>query len=301
MSPSKEKKKSAPPAKPAKPANKRSAGRPKPAPAGKKASPTKAVARPAKPKPALFRPEVLVYSTLENLYQETAHLVMQTALDAVNARGRFVAALSGGGTPKGLFQQLTEEPYLSLIPWGKTYFFWVDERNVPQDNEMSNYRMAQEHLLSRPPLPKDHLFPMANGAYPADVAASFYENKIGKFFGRDQLPRFDLALLGMGEDGHTASLFPDVPQLDEKERWVVGYTPSAALKERISLTFPVLNAARLLLLMAEGKHKADRVKSVLAGPSDPPKYPVQRLRPVDGRLIIALDADAASRWKPSAK
>ena len=255
------------------------------------------VSKASKPKQLKFEPEIRVYDTPETLVQETAHQVMQIAREAVNARGRFVAALSGGTTPKGLFQQLTEEPYYSLIPWDKTYFFFVDERHVPQDDETSNYRMAQESLLFKAPIPAANVFPMTDGSQPVERAASSYEIKLGKFFGTGAPPRFDLTLMGMGDDGHTASLFPGMPQVNELERWVVGYFVDKARKERVSLTFPVLNASRFLLVLLEGEKKAKMAKEVLKGPSDPPRYPVQYLRPADGKLVFALDEAAASLLK----
>jgi 6-phosphogluconolactonase len=252
------------------------------------------VSKPAGPKVATFSPEVKVYATPEALFQETTHLVMQVSREAVDKRGWFVLALSGGSTPKGLFQHMTEEPYLSLIPWGKTYVFWVDERHVPLNHETSNYRMTQEYLLSKVPIPKENIFPATKGTLPVEKAASAYEITMGKFFGTEKLPRFDLTLLGMGDDGHTASLFPGVPQVNEQERWVVGYFVDEERKERVSLTFPVLNAARLQIVLVEGVKKAERLKDVLEGPKDPPRLPVQYLRPTDGRLVFAVDAAAAS-------
>ncbi len=271
-----------------------------PASSPKKSSSKKIVplaSKTAKLKRLKFEPEIRVYDTPETLVQETAHQVMQIAREAVNARGRFVAALSGGTTPKGLFQQLTEEPYYSLIPWDKTYFFFVDERHVPLDDETSNYRMIQEYLLFKAPIPAANVFPMTDGSQPVERAASSYEMKMGKFFGTGALPRFDLALMGMGDDGHTASLFPGMPQVNELERWVVGYFVDKARKERVSLTFPVLNASRFLLVLLEGEKKAKMAKEVLKGPSDPPRYPVQYLRPSDGKLVFALDEAAASLLK----
>ena len=265
----------------------------------KKKSPAKSAVKtapaiPKKPKTATFHPELRVYPTAALLYEEAAPFVMKTAREAADARGRFVWALSGGTTPKGLFQQLTEEPYLSLMPWDKTYVFWVDERHVPLTDESSNYRLAQEFLLSKVPVPKANVFPMSDGSQPVDRAASSYEIKLGKFFGTGALPRFDLSLMGMGDDGHTASLFPGMPQVNELDRWVVGYFVDDAKKERVSLTFPVLNASRVLLVMMEGQKKAERVKDVLEGAKDPPRYPVQYLRPTDGDLVFAMDAAAAS-------
>ncbi|HTA76551.1 MAG TPA: 6-phosphogluconolactonase [bacterium] len=242
-----------------------------------------------------FSPEIKIHSTPEILIEETAHLLMQIARASVQEKGRFVVALSGGSTPRGLFQHLAEEPYFSLIPWAKTFVFWVDERHVPFADATSNYRMTQETLLSKVPIPKEQVFPMTNGSLPVDKAASAYEMKLRKFFEGYSLPCFDLTLMGMGEDGHTASLFPGMPQVNEQDKWVVGYFVDPEKKERVSLTFPVLNHSRLLLVLTEGAKKADRLKEVLEGPSEPPRYPIQYLRPLQGRLIFAIDALAGSK------
>jgi 6-phosphogluconolactonase len=253
--------------------------------------------RSVKPKNIGFSPEIKIHSTPEILIEETAHLFMQIARASVQERGRFVAALSGGTTPRGLFQHLTEEPYFSLIPWNKTFVFWVDERHVPFTDATSNYRTAWETLLSKVPIPKEQIFPMTNGSLPVEKAASAYEIKLFKFFGKESLPCFDLTLMGMGEDGHTASLFPGAPQVIEQEKWVIGCFPGPEKKERVSLTFPVLNHSRWLVVLVEGLKKADRLKDVLDGPADPPRYPIQYLRPNLGRLIFELDAAAASKLK----
>lgn len=250
-----------------------------------------------KSKASSFFPEIKIHSTPEILVEETAHLFMQLARTSVQERGRFVVALSGGSTPRGLFQHLAEEPYFSLIPWNKIFVFWVDERHVAFTDATSNYRMTQEILLSKVSIPKEQVFPMTNGSLPVEKAASAYEMKLRRFFGGDSLPCFDLTLMGMGEDGHTASLFPGMPQVNEQDKWVVGYFVDPEKKERVSLTFPVLNHSRLLVVLAEGAKKADRLKEVLEGPSDPPRYPIQYLRPVQGRLVFALDAAAALKLK----
>jgi len=244
-------------------------------------------------KEPVFDPEIRVYPTPALLFEETAPFVMQVAREAVDARGRFVLALSGGSTPKGLFQQLCEEPVRSLLPWDRTFVFWGDERHVPLTDEKSNYRMAQELLLSKVPIPKANVFPMTDGSRSVEQAASLYEGKLKKFFGM-QMPILDLNLMGMGDDGHTASLFPGVVQLNEVKHWVVGYFVDGDKKDRVSLTFPVLNASRITLVLMEGAKKASRLKEVLEGPKDPPRYPIQYLKPVDGNLIFAMDAAAAA-------
>jgi 6-phosphogluconolactonase len=270
--------------------------------AAKKSAPKKPSVKknsPKKPKikKILFAPEIKIHTTPEILVEETAHLFMQTARAAELERGRFVVALSGGSTPKGLFKHLAEEPYLSLVPWAKTYFFWVDERHVPLTDATSNYRMTRENLLSQVPVPPANVFPATDGSLPVEKAASAYEMKLRKFFGGNGLPQFDLALMGMGDDGHTASLFPRVEQLNETEKWVVGYFVDPEKKERVSLTFPILNHSRLLVVLIEGIKKADRLKEVLEGPSEPPRYPIQYLRSPEGRVLFALDAAAASLLK----
>jgi 6-phosphogluconolactonase len=262
----------------------------------RKTSAPKAVQAPSKPKIPVFDPEIRIYPTREILFEEAAPIVMMRAREAVDARGRFVLALSGGATPKGLFQQLTEEPVKSLMPWNKTFIFWVDERHVPLDHPDSNYRMTQENLLSKAPIPKENIFPMTKGTLPVDQAASAYENRILKFFGTEtKMPQFDMVLLGMGEDGHTASLFPGTPCLNETDKWVVGYFVNDARKERVTLTFPVLNAARMVMALVEGEKKAERARDVLEGPKDPPKYPIQYIRPASGQFDFLLDAAAAKK------
>ena len=240
-----------------------------------------------------FRPQVKIYADATTLFSESAHLLMEIARKAVAERGRFIVALSGGSTPKGLFQQLTEEPYYSLMPWAKTFVFWVDERHVPLTDETSNYRMTHENLLSKVPIPPEQIFPGTDPRRSVHDAAVWAERRLQKFFGLGKPPVFDFCLMGMGDDGHTASLFPGMPQLNEQEKWVVGYFVDPSKKERVSLTFPVLNAARLLVVLAEGPKKAEMLKKVLEGPSDPPRYPIQYLRPAPGELVFLVDQAAA--------
>jgi 6-phosphogluconolactonase len=282
--PAKKIKKSAPPKSPAKKKTKAAPPIPR---AGIKNTPARSLG---------FAPEVKIYANAQSLFDEAAHFFLETALEAVAARDRFAVALSGGSTPKGLFQQLAEEPYLSLMPWSKTFFFWVDERHVPFTDETSNYRMTREFLLSKVPVPAENITPGTEPSRPVQDAATWLENRLRKFFGPGQPPVFDYCLMGMGDDGHTASLFPGTAQLKENEKWVVGYFVDPAKKERVSLTFVVLNAARRLVVLAEGPKKAEMLKKVLNGPSDPPRYPIQYLRPT-GRLVFMVDQAAAALLK----
>lgn len=251
----------------------------------------------APPKTGKFRPEVKVCPSPVNLFEEAAHLFLETALESVKSRGRFATALSGGSTPQGLFQQLSEEPYRSLVPWAKTLVFWSDERHVPWSAPASNFRVARELLLSKVPVPKDHVFPFTEGNRPLAETAHLYERTLARVFGSKDIPRMDLTLLGMGEDGHTASLFPGMPQLNELDKWVEGYFVDETRGERLTLTFPVLNASRLTVVLLQGGKKAKRVKDVLEGPSNPPHCPVQYLRPTEGRLLFMMDEAAAKLIK----
>ena len=257
-----------------------------------KAIQPKTAAKSSAPKKG-FHPQLKVYADAPALFSESAHLLMEIARKAVAERGRFVVALSGGSTPKGLFHQLTEEPYYSLMPWAKTFVFWVDERHVPLTDEISNYRMTHENLLSKVPIPPEQIFPGTDPRRSVHDAAVWVERRLQKFFGLGKPPVFDFCLMGMGDDGHTASLFPGTPQLNEQEKWVVGYFVDPSKKERVSLTFPVLNAARLLVVLAEGPKKAEMLQKVLEGPSEPPRYPIQYLRPSPGELVFLVDQAAA--------
>jgi 6-phosphogluconolactonase len=191
---------------------------------------------------------------------------------------------------------LAEEPFRRQIPWKKTFIFWGDDRHVPQDSAESNFKTAWDHLLSRVPLLRSQAYPVTNGAGTPERGAEKYEKLMKAIWGSRQMPAFDFNLMGVGIDGHTAGLFPKHAALKEKKKWVVGLTGVDKMG-RVSLTFPVFNAAKLTVVLAEGSAKAGMLQKVLEGKSDPPKYPVQHLRPTAGRLIFMLDAAAASKTK----
>lgn len=217
-----------------------------------------------------------------------AGLFVQLAREAVNDRGRFFVALSGGSTPKPIFRLLTEEPLRDEVPWDRVEFFWGDERSVPPDHLDSNYRMACENFLDRLGVRGERIHRMAAEREDLDQAARDYQKEIAAAFGVSEdgpPPAFDLALLGMGTDGHTASLFPHTEALKPTDRWVVGnYVPKLE-SHRMTLTEAILNRARCVVFVVKGETKADVLREVLEGPVDPDRLPSQRIRPSAGRLI----------------
>jgi 6-phosphogluconolactonase len=237
--------------------------------------------------------EILAVSDEETLAREAAMRLTALAHQAVNSRGRASVVLSGGSTPGRLFALLAQEPYRSQIPWQQVHLFWADERCVPPDDDGSNYRMAKESFISQVPIPPDHVHRMLGELAP-EAAARTYDRELQDFFCGPH-PRFDLVLLGLGEDGHTASLFPDSPLLAEAESLVAPATASYRGRpaERITLTLPAINAARHVLFLVAGSAKAGIVASVLRGPGG--RFPAQRIRPTAGSLGWLLDAAAAAQ------
>jgi 6-phosphogluconolactonase len=243
-----------------------------------------------------MNPEIRIVPDTEALYWAGAVEFVAAASEAVKARGRFDVALSGGSTPKGLFSRLTGNPE---VPWDKIHFFWGDERHVPPDHPDSNFRMANEALLSKVGARPDQVWRIASENPSAAEAASDYERRLREYFGTPmgEFPRFDLVLLGMGPDGHTASLFPGTKALDERERLVVSNWVGKLYTDRITLTALVLNHAAQVMFLVSGADKAPALKAVLEGPCEPAQLPAQLIRPVDGRLLWLIEATAASMLK----
>jgi 6-phosphogluconolactonase len=234
-------------------------------------------------------------TTPQDLFQAAAEEVIRAATSAVAQRGRFAIALSGGSTPKNLYTLIAANASANL-PWDRMFFFWGDERHVPPDNPDSNYRMAKETLLSKVAIPTANIFPVPAENPDASAAAEAYEQTLRKFFGLapGEFPRFDLILLGMGPDGHTASLFPETAALQEKSRLVVANWVEKLNASRITFTLPVLNAARCVAFLVSGTDKAVVLHEVLEGNAAAEKYPSKLVRPSDGRLIWFVDRAAAS-------
>jgi 6-phosphogluconolactonase len=237
--------------------------------------------------------EIVILPDARALAREAAGRFSSLARNAVAARGRFSAVLSGGSTPRILYRMLAEEPFRSQTPWDHVHLFWGDERCVPPHDAGSNFRMADEALLSRVPIPAENVFRI-QGELDADSAAVAYSRTLEEFFCGLQ-SRFDLVLLGLGQDGHTASLFPGSPALDEMERLVVPATAYYQDRpaQRVTLTRPAINSARDVLFLVAGESKAEIVKAVLEGQAD--HLPARRIEPAAGLLTWLLDSAAASQ------
>jgi 6-phosphogluconolactonase len=229
--------------------------------------------------------------------RRAAEKLVQIAADAVRQKGSFELVLSGGSTPKTLYSLLVNEPALrSQMPWDKMHLFFGDERHVKPDDAQSNYRMAVETLISNSPL-KPEQISRIKGEYPeADDAAKEYEQQIRAHFklAEGQFPRFDLVLLGMGSEGHTASLFPGTKALRENRRIVVHNWVGKVLMDRITLTAPAINNAAHIIFMVTGADKAPALTAVLERLYEPEQLPAQLIRPVNGSLLWLVDTAAGA-------
>ena len=237
---------------------------------------------------------VTIFKDTSYLSQKAAELFVEAAQEAVQKNGRFVVALTGGSSPKQLYQLLAQAPYRDQVPWQQTYIFWGDERWVPLTDERSNAKMAKELLLDKVPVPQEQIFPMWADMEP-EAYAQKYEQILRDLF-KDQEPAFDLILLGMGDDGHTASLFPHTEVLQEQEKWVDAYYLKPQSMHRITLTAPLLNQANRILFMTFGENKAKALYEVLEGERNPQEYPSQLIQPKQGGEIYwYVDDKAASK------
>ena len=243
----------------------------------------------------MAEPEIHVSPDPAALAREAAGRFVALAGAAVAGRGRFVVALSGGSTPKALLGLLAGTPYRDEIDWGRVHVAWGDERCVPPDDEQSNYRMAREALLERVPISPGQIHRMPAELPDPRAAADAYEATLRRFFALSPggWPRFDLIHLGMGTEGHTASLFPGSPVLGERERLVAAPFVEQLGAHRITLTPPAINAAREVQFLVAGAEKAAIVRRVLREPRDPSELPAQVVAPTEGRLVWLLDAAAA--------
>jgi 6-phosphogluconolactonase len=211
----------------------------------------------------------------------------------IAAKGRATLALSGGTTPRAVYVLLGSEPFRSAIPWRNVHCFWGDERCVPPENPESNYRMVRESLLDRIAIPSGNIHRIA-GELPPEQAAAQYEAELHSYFGSPSAGnmQFDLILLGLGDDGHTASIFPGTNAESEQQKIVVAVSPRTVPQPRVTLTLPVLNQAKQILFLVSGERKAAIVKEILEGEEG--RYPSQKVHPVAGDVRWLLDADAAS-------
>ncbi len=238
--------------------------------------------------------ETQIFKDPPELFGAAAAIFADLASTAIRARGKFTVALSGGSTPKGLYTLLAKgEP---PVQWEKVCFFWGDERHVPPSDPESNYRMTDETLLSKVHVKPENIFRIHGEEKDTATAAEMYEEALIKFFELQpgEFPRLDLVLLGIGTEGHTASLFPGTSALEEKERLVVANWVEKLQTDRITMTLPVLNSASVVMFMVTGNEKAKIVQQALQQSADP-ELPCQRVRPKDGRLLWLLDHAAAGR------
>lgn len=237
---------------------------------------------------------IQIYSNPEELSRAAAQLFVDIALASVQERGRFTVALSGGGSPQRMYELLASERFKSRVPWDQTYVFWGDERFVPPDDPENNARMTRKKLLDFVPLPFDHIFPIPTSGQP-DAAAEEYASILASMFGGDTLARFDFMLLGLGENGHTASLFPETEVLEEKSKWVDSVYIDAKDQYRITLTYPVINNSRHIAFIVHGNNKANVLHEILEGSRRPKQLPAQLIHPSDGELLWLIDEEAAAK------
>ncbi|HEY6274161.1 MAG TPA: 6-phosphogluconolactonase [Terriglobales bacterium] len=236
--------------------------------------------------------ELKVVPDAAALNRDAAEEFCRCADSAIAARGRFAAALSGGNTPRGVYAELAAQKKNSL-PWDKIYIFFGDERYVPSGDPASNYRMARESLLSKVTIPEENVHRVLT-ELPATTAAVQYEMDLRNFFRLPSggWPRFDLILLGLGEDGHTASLFPGSEGIHEQSRLVISNWVEKLADHRITFTYPVLNHADQVVFLVSGKAKAPILKDIFSSAKQN-SYPAQAVRPENGKLLWLVDQDAA--------
>lgn len=232
-----------------------------------------------------------VYPDLESLSRAAAALLVKQANLAVAARGRFSVALAGGATPRRTYELLAAPPLKDQAPWDRVHVFWGDERCVPLTDPRSNARLAKEAWLDCVPIPGHQIYPLDCANDPA-AAARQYEAKLREYFA-GQPPILDLVLLGLGDDGHTASLFPGAEALKESERWAAAVLPAGADLYRVTLTAPLINQAAVVAFLVAGAAKAGVLREVLHGPRDPARLPAQLIQPHHGVLLWLTDLAAA--------
>lgn len=236
---------------------------------------------------------VRVFDTAEEVAAAAALRFVELACEADEARGLFSVALAGGNTPRRVYELLAGDELRTQVHWPRVHVFFGDERQVPHEHPDSNFRMASETLLSRVDVLAENVHRI-EGRGDAAANASVYEDELRGFFGDVPWPRFDLVMLGMGDDGHTASLFPGTPALVEQRAWVFANRVEKLGTWRVTLTAPAINAARRVLFTVSGASKAARLREVLRGPHDPARLPSQLIRPAAGAAEWLVDKAAAA-------
>jgi len=240
---------------------------------------------------------VVVSRDTESSYSLAAQLLLDAANDAIGSRGKFTIALSGGSTPKKLFELMSSPAWVSKFPWRKTEFFWGDERYVPPTDSASNFHMTQQAMLSKVPVPAANIHRVMTENKDPNRVSELYEQEIRRVVtaGDDGWPEFDVLLQGLGTNGHTASLFPYQPALHEKNKVVVSEYIEEVKMTRVTMTVPAINAGRLILFFALTAEKATVLREVILGPFDPERLPAQLIRPSHGNMVWLIDPPAAEK------
>jgi 6-phosphogluconolactonase len=243
----------------------------------------------------VLKPEVRMYKSPDELAAAAAGEFFDRAGKAIEGHGRFNVVLSGGNTPLCLYGLLALRAAVEAISWDRVHFFWGDERDVPPDDPRSNYRAAREALLSRLSIAAGNIHRIPAGVGAPEESARDYEQEIRRFFALrpEAVPRFDLVFLGLGADGHTASLFPDSAAIQERRHLVVANYVEKLASWRITLTAPVFNRAACVIFLVEGAEKADALRRVLEGGGDPAQPPARLIHPEQGELLWFVDRKAA--------
>lgn len=239
---------------------------------------------------------IKIFADGDSLNQFAAETFIEIAGQAIKDGGKFTVALAGGSTPKSLYQLLTVDDFSSKIDWTKVFFFFGDERCVLPGAEESNYRMASENLLKPLQVAENQSFRWQTELEDAEKIAANYEQKIKTFFNlkENEFPRFDLILLGIGGDGHTASLFPFTEALKESQKNAVANLVEKLSTTRLTLTFPLINSARNIIFLVKGAEKAKTMQIILEGKFEPEKFPAQNVKPTNGELLWLIDEAAAA-------
>ena len=238
---------------------------------------------------------IAVYPDLATISQEAARYIARLANEAIVTRGRFTIALSGGNTPKQAYALLGSEQYRDALDWSRVEVFWGDERCVPPDDPESSYHLAVQTLLAGAPILASQVHRMPADRPDRDAASLDYTQEMQRVFGTNGIPAFDLIQLGMGPEGHTASLFPHQPSLSETERLVMPVTVPKPPPDRLTFTPPLLDAARHVLFLATGADKQEALRAVIEGPYNPDEYPAQIVRPPHGEVMWMVDTAIAAK------
>ena len=233
---------------------------------------------------------VSIFNNKEEIAPHAANIFIAAAQNAIQKRGRFLVALTGGSSPVSIYKLLATPQYKAKIDWDNVFVFWGDERWVALDDARSNAKMSYDYLLSHVGIPKKNVFPMYKEGFSPEEYALEYEKLIKSLTGEDG--EFDLILLGMGDDGHTASLFPGQAVLHENNKWVSAYYLESQSMYRITLTAPIINKAKEIVVVTFGENKAHALNEVLYGDYNPEKYPMQLIKPLDGKLLFLTDQAA---------